>query len=119
MTMLVRHLMPDKEDDRHPVIERFARWWEVCGEWLKHRPAQVGLIIVGLAATVLVLLAVAASLSAKTDVGEVRENFCNGQNIAPSSEIQSKNCQKLLDKLLKNPTPAQRKRIQEIARETP
>lgn len=99
----------------HRLLDGLAAWWEKCGRWLGHRPAQIIFMLSALVATVLVLLSLATAFHNKASIEDIQAAFCNGgQNYDAQ---QRENCHKLLTQLLKDPTPEQKARIRQIATE--
>jgi len=99
-------------------MDKYSDKWETLGHYFGRRPIQVVGIIIG-SVLVIGLLAYSSITSTRntTELERVQAAFCNGD--APYNSAQQQNCRKLLDQLLKNPSPEQAKRLREIVKEQP
>lgn len=104
------------QDDRRGFMDYFATCWEALGRYFGHRPLQMIGLFVG-AAVVIVALAFSSISTVHNSgrINKVQAAFCNGD--AKFNSTQKMNCRKLLDQLLKNPTPEQARRLREIVKE--
>lgn len=97
------------------LIDQFAKVRDAIANYFANRPMQIVGTLAG-AALFIGILATSLSASNRADLSEVRAAFCNGD--VTYNEAQRENCQKLLDQLLKNPTPDQARRLREIVKES-
>ena len=100
-------------DEQHRLLDGFAPYWERIGAFMHRRPTFILAIIVS--CVIVTLAAITVATTAK-EVDTVTSAFCNGQK-KKFDQQQMRNCRALLDQLLKDPSPEQRERIKQIARE--
>ena len=105
-----------KPENRRKLYERldgFAPYYEKLANFMHRRPIFILAIIVS---SVIVAISAVTFATTAHEVSTVSNAFCNGQK-KEFDEQQMRNCRALLDQLLKDPSPAQRERIKQIARE--
>lgn len=97
---------------KNRVLDRCGHKWEAMGKYMMHRSGTV----IGLMLSLIVVVVIAFSTRQNTtDINEIQGKFCNG-NVAEKYD-RVENCQKLLDNLLRNPTPRQAIRLRQIVEE--
>lgn len=98
-----------------------ARLWSWLGDQFKRRPlAVVGLLLGALLVSLFLYqqTQVENKVNKNTSsIHAVQKAFCNGS--APYTPMVERNCHKLLDQLLRNPTTEQAERLREIIKENP
>lgn len=105
-----------KHNEHRSFMERLVDLWENCGRYLGHRPAQIiGIILGGAILIGLLGYSSVTATSNTTHIENIQNAFCNG-NLTDTVE-QQRNCRQLLDRLLKDPTPEQAKRLRELVKE--
>lgn len=94
-------------------LDGFAPYYEALAEFMHRRPVFVLAVLVS---SIIVAIAAVTFATTAKEVSSVSNAFCNGQK-EQFDEMQRRNCRSLLDQLLKDPSPQQKERIKEIARE--
>lgn len=103
------------------MIERIFERGAICWKWLQKslhdRPVQFFMYLTS-SFTVAVILgwSLLATNENQSDINTVKLALCNSVGSPDMSLHQRKQCQELFDRLLKNPTPQQVKRLREIVK---
>jgi hypothetical protein len=104
-------------DPAEQIGERSMKAWNDLGQWMARRPMQMIGTILGLVLTVILVYSALQTKTNEVDISNIQKVFCSAED-TPGPQ-QRENCQKLLDQLLKNPTPQQTARLREIVEEAP
>lgn len=106
------------EGDRTLMDKMGVVWLRLSG-YFGGRPIQICGILAGALILIILLFYSAANTTKNTvTLRDIQNAFCNGDAEVYTKD-QEENCQKLLEQLLKNPTPEQRDRLRELVKETP
>lgn len=98
---------------RRRALEALEPVWEWLSECFARRPMFILALLVS---AVIVVMSAVIFVKTASEVSNVSSAFCNGQKEV-FDKRQRENCRALFDQLLKDPSPAQKRRIREIARE--
>lgn len=104
-------------DDKLTKMDRLANCWKWMSGVMRDRPVQLTLYAVGV---VLLAIALTASLvkshNNEVNIGAIKSVLC-AQVPGQSPADRTRDCQRLLDELLRNPTPEQARRLRQIIKD--
>lgn len=101
------------------TMDLLARIWERCGDWFGHRPiAVIGTLLGAIIFAGAMGFVIVRQNDQQTHIEQVQSAFCNERVDSVTSAQQEANCRDLLNRLLKNPTPEQARRLRQIIQET-
>src|SRR5436190_12142011 len=107
-------------DDDEGFFEASAKMWIWLGAVLHKRPAQfVSYLVAALVVIVLLSLTFVRTTENKTDINQVKDALCNSPGKTTSDVVsahQLHQCQKLFDRLLRNPTQPQIERLRQLVK---
>jgi hypothetical protein len=109
-------MMAQTEKPASPLLDKVVDRWKACGEWLADRPAQIVLTLLACFVVIAVLGLYLATTHNRTDIDTIQNALCNEPGVTYDHEREAQ-CQTLLTRLLKNPTPQQKARLRQIVRE--
>lgn len=103
---------------RNHLMDVLGRIWLCMGHKFATRPFTVICVILGITILCIILaFAVIKADSADDKATRITRQLCNSSS--PYTNERERNCRILLDRLLRNPTPAQVERLRKLIKETP
>lgn len=99
------------------LLDNGAKLWIRVRTVLAERPAQfIGYMLGSLALLFVGGYLLTTSYTNNNELDKIQRSFCKGD--ARYTQEVEKRCHRLLDQLLRNPTPTQTERLREIVKDT-